>query len=640
MCGLAGVITGDEQAVRAALPRMVEAQAHRGPDDSGQAVFPFGHLCFGLGHRRLSILDLTSAAHQPMIHRDSGDVLIFNGQIYNFRRLRAMLENEGFSFSSTGDTEVLLKALVHWGPLALEKLEGMFALAFLDRSAGTLLLARDPVGIKPLYLACSPGLLVFASEVRGVLASGLVSRDIDRAGLAGYLAYGSLQAPLTLFKNVRSFPAGSWMGISPSAITTGALPEARNHWVFPRPDAGVSSAVAAGRIRDTLQVAVSDHLMSDVPLGFYLSSGVDSTIVTSLAARGNANVHTFTVGFPADNQLNEVAAARKTADSLGARHTEVILTESGAQRSTLRWLETLDSPSMDGLNTFVVSEAAKHVGITVAIAGQGGDELFGGYPSFSDVPRFRRVLKHLTWMPGRIRAWATGIVLARESEAVRLKAHDMAGSPTGLLPLYLQRRRTLADRQMAMLGFDSIALGLSDGYLPREAARRLSTDESDPVWTISQYETRLYLGNMLLRDGDATGMAHGIEIRVPMLDRRVLDLVCALPGRIRLPTGKADKHLLKVACGDLLRDDVIAGEKRGFVLPLWRWMLGPLRELCEDSLKSLRASGLVHLPGVEAVWQAFLREPESPIWSRAWELCVAGYYLAAPRTSASSRHEA
>ena len=627
MCGLAGIITADERVLRAALPPMLEAQAHRGPDDSGQAVSPFGDLFLGLGHRRLSILDLTVAGHQPMIDRDSGDALISNGQIYNFRRLRSLLEREGFSFSSTGDTEVLLKALVRWGPSALGKLEGMFALAFYDRSAGTLLLARDPVGIKPLYVACSPGILVFASEARGVLASGLVDSGLDRAGLAGYLAYGSLQDPLTLFKSVRSFPCGSWMEITPSAVASGELSEARRHWAFPGAHDSGDSAEAASRVRSTLEEAVKDHLASDVPVGFFLSSGLDSTIVTSLAARAGADVHAFTVGFPGHDHLNEVSVAHQTAAALGVRHTEVFLAEAGALQSTVRWLDTLDLPSMDGLNTFLVSEAARQAGITVAISGQGGDELFGGYPSFHDVPRVARVLRRLSWLPGSVRARLAEVLFARGSQAVRLKARDVAGSPATLLLQYLHRRRTLSDSQMAMLGFESRALEPSDGFLPREAASGLFIDDSDPVWTLSQLETRLYLGNMLLRDGDATGMANSIEIRVPMLDRRMLDLVCALPGPVRLPAGRADKHLLRVAFGDLLREDVIARDKRGFVLPIWSWMVGPLRDLCEESLRNLRTSGVLDPAGVAAVWQSFLHEPESPIWSRAWELCVLGQFL-------------
>jgi asparagine synthase (glutamine-hydrolysing) len=637
MCGLAGIVTADENAVASALPRMVRAQNHRGPDDSGQTILRLGDLALGLGFTRLSILDLTPAARQPMIDGDTGDALIYNGEIYNFRSLREMLRKEGFSFTSTGDTEVLLKALVAWGPRALSRLEGMFAFAYYDRSANTLLLARDPLGIKPLYFSCKPGALVFASEVRAVLASGLASGELDRAGLAGYLAYGSVQDPYTLFKWVRSFPAGCWMEIPPKAVISGSLPEPCRHWVFPAPQGSADAREAAQLVRETLERAVRDHLVSDVPLGFFLSSGLDSTVVTSLAACSGADVRTLTVGFPGHDHLNEGEIAHRTAAALGVSHTEIFLTEANALEATVQWLSALDLPSIDGMNIFVISRVARAVGLTVAISGQGGDELFGGYPSFRDIPRVRQTLRRLALVPAPLRSRLADMLLAGKTEAVRLKLGDMVRSDASLLSLYLHRRRTLSDSQMATLGFDAKALGLSAGFLAPEVVAGLPIEESDSTWTISQLETRLYLGNMLLRDGDANGMANSLEIRVPMLDRRLIDLVLALPGSVRLPAPKADKHLLRAACRDLLRPEVTAQAKLGFLLPIGSWMLGPLREVCEGAMREVENSGVVDPAGASAIWQAFLREPGSSIWSRAWELCVLGRYLQNLRGATWSR---
>lgn len=625
MCGIAGIITRDAGAASSSLSAMVACQAHRGPDDQGIETVRCGPWTVGLGQRRLSIIDLSPAGHQPMVNAATGDVLTYNGELYNFQGLRRELEAEGVRFRGHSDTEVILHALGRWGPGSIDRMCGMYALAFYNARARTLLLARDPLGIKPLYIGRGgDGTVVFASEVRAVLASGVVSRDVNRGAVAGLLAYGAVQEPATFYAGVAPVPRGAVQEIDLSGERPG---EARTigRWRFPAVDESWNEARAVEAVKERLEIAVRDHLIADVPVGVFLSSGLDSTIMAGLAARHTERLRTFTVGFADNADMSEAALTKQTAADLGVEHNEIQVTGAEALASVRAWLGALDQPSMDGLNVYVISEAVRKRGIVVALSGQGGDELFGGYPSFADVPRAAAKMKQIAWMPAPVRAGLAGLATMRRPAAVRMKAADMARSGGSLRELYLHRRRAMSDGQLAELGIE--AGGAVDAsFLPAGA-----TDDVEPcgdeVATIARLESRLYMGNMLLRDGDANGMAHSLEIRVPFLDRRVIDLAYSIPGRVLLPEGKANKHLLRRAFGPLVRPELASLAKRGFVLPIRRWMTGPLRETCETALAHLRSSGFVRPAGVDAVWSRFIAEPESPIWSRAFTLVVLGSYL-------------
>lgn len=628
MCGIAGILATDSDRAQGALARMTRAQAHRGPDDEGCEVVPFGPGILGLGHRRLSILDLSAAGRQPMTHPPTGCRIVFNGEIYNFRDLRRDLQREGEVFRGTGDTEVLLAGLARLGPAFLDRLHGMFALAFFDPRSGRLLLARDPAGIKPLYLARAGGAWLFASEVRAILASGLAPRRLDPRGLAGLLAYGAVPEPCTLFHDIRSLPAGAWQEWTAAPTGGWTAGPVRRHWDYPRLDPGLTEAAAVPRLADTLHAAVREHLVSDVPVGVFLSSGLDSTVIAGLAARHTPRPRAFTVTFADQPDFSEQRLAAATARLIGLEHVEVPLPAAEAEDAARAWLDALDQPSMDGLNVYVLSRAVARCGLKVALSGLGADELFGGYPSFRDVPRLRRLVGPLTRLPGPARRGLAAVAGLGRSRAVRGKLADIFTGDTSLRSLALQRRRVLNGRQLAALGLDPAALGLTPDVLPPEAYEGLGPDGDDAVPAIARLEARFYQGNVLLRDADADGMAHGLEIRVPFLDRRLLDLAHAIPGSVRLPPGAPGKHLLRRACAGLLRPELLAQPKRGFTLPLRRWMLGSLRPICEQGLAALKDCRLLRAEGIDAVWHAFLREPESPIWTRALTLAVAGHYLA------------
>lgn len=622
MCGIAGVIGTDRDRVAEATRRMTDAQAHRGPDADGVEVHPFGDKWLGLGHRRLAILDLSPLGRQPMAHSPTGGRIVFNGEVFNFPTLRRELEAAGDRFISGSDTEMLLAGLARHGPGFVRRLEGMYAFAHLDPRGPTLTLARDPAGIKPLYVAHTPDGLAFASEVRAVLAGGLVPPGVSPAAIAGLLAYGSVPQPLTLFDRVRMFPPGAWQTLTPAALSPPTV-----WWNPPQP---APSFVCPDLVSDTrlrLDEAVRDHLLSDVPVGVFLSAGIDSTAVAALVARHSTRVRAFTVAVSDQPEFDELSVAADTARRLGLTHTPIQIPTAEAEQAALDWLAAADQPSLDGLNTFIISRAVRRAGVTVALSGLGADELFGGYETFRDVPKLARLRRALGWLPAAGRRAVAGVLAAHRTQTARDKLSDLLGGPNRIAALTLRRRRVLSDRQMVALGLGTVAVGLTADWLPPEAAAGLPPAGVDPGWAVSVTESTVYQSNTLLRDADANSMAHGLELRVPFLDQRLLDALHRLPGAVRFPRNKPPKWLLREAVADLLPPPLATRPKTGFQLPTRRWMVGPLRPLCEAGLATLSDSGLVRPDGVRAVWAAFLADPEGQAWSRAFTLVVLGDYL-------------
>ncbi len=582
----------------------------------------------GLGHARLSIIDLSPTGHQPITHRASGDVLVYNGEIYNYRELRSELEKSGDRFQGSSDSEVLLLGLSRFGASFVDRLQGMFAFAFFSKVDQTILLARDPLGIKPLYFARLDETLVFASEIQGILASGLVPRELNRRGMAGYLAYGAVPAPETIVKNVELVPSGTTQTWSVSDRRLQS--RSATHWTIPDVDT-TPQADISDRLRATLERAVARHLVSDVPVGLFLSSGIDSTILAGIASKQANNVRSFTVGFEDCPSMSEFVPSRETAKIFGLQHSEITINGSDAIDLAVCWLQSLDQPSIDGLNVYAISKVVRDEGIKVAISGQGGDELFAGYSSFVYVPRLYRFLRAVSWLPRGARRWIVNGLAWTRADVQREKLRDIARTDGSVLELYLQRRRVMSDRQLTHLGLVPADMGLCPNYLSNGSLARLATDPNDIVASVSRFESHLYQENMLLRDSDTNGMTHGLEIRVPMLDREMIDLVYKTPGKLRLPRADLPKHLLKTSCASLLRPDILGRGKMGFSLPIAQWMLGPMRDICEDSLRTLESQSILDPRGVRDVWQQFLANP-STSWSRALALCVLGAYVSRLRS--------
>ncbi len=631
MCGIAGLVASrpiSDEPVRC----MVDAMRHRGPDDAGVEAPAPGVV---LGSARLSIIDLSPAGHQPMADDDGRVWIVFNGEIYNFLQLRSDLEARGHRFRSRADTEVVLHAYIEWGPDCGNRLRGMFAFAVFDgRRTGpggegsAIFLARDHLGIKPLYFTVRDGVLAFASEVRALLASGLVPRALSPHGLAAYLLWGSAAEPLTLVDDIRSLPPGHRMLVRLGSGVLETSPEPYWH-LQPHDGRSISGSLggAVASVRSLLEDSIRLHLVADVPVGVFLSSGVDSTAIAALAARASGGIDTVTVVFPEDVAYSEAALARQTAQHLGTRHHEVALTGPEMLRRLDEAVAALDQPSMDGANTYFVSWGAREAGLKVALSGLGGDELFGGYATFASVPRLEVLAAVTRRLPHLLRVPAT--TLARRAAGLggdaAQKLADVLVHPDLLPHPYVLSRALFALRRVQRLLNGAGRNAVAGLWAERFEGLVARTRGLGSFARVSALELGTYLVNTLLRDTDAMSMAHSLEVRVPFVDRVVVDAVTQVPDEWRngpALSGARSKRLLVAALADLLPPEIVGQRKRTFTLPWDRWLRGPLRGRVVDGLADVPAPlrPFLDVREVCAVGRDFLAGRTG--WSRPWALYV------------------
>jgi asparagine synthase (glutamine-hydrolysing) len=631
MCGIGGVISADPRPVEPAVRAMMRVMVHRGPDDEGFEVLSLGGSeasgpVAGLGFRRLAILDLSAAGHQPMFNQRTGDCLIFNGEIYNFRQLRTELQMAGVVFRSTSDTEVLLQALCTWGEAAVEKLQGMFAFAFYHASSQRILLARDPLGIKPLYVAALPDRFLFASEIKPLLASGLVPKDLDLAGISGMLAYGAVQSPRTVYEHIRSFPAGYTQWIDGSIAGGQSPAHPRRYWNFPQQVLTDDERQAASSVHDMLHDSVLRHLVADVPVGVFLSAGIDSTIIASFAREYTPRVMAFTVGFGPVHGQDEVVLAAETARSLDMKHVAVQLDAANMPEKWHDWLEGMDSPSIDGFNTYVVSRRLAAEGVVVGLSGLGADELFGGYATFHRAPRWSRMLRALRFIPHGLRASVLSAAGAAGGPPGAMeKLADLVAGDTSVAGVARSLRRALSDSRIRAMGLGTDRVGLAADYLEEAPNRIEPVLDGDSFNTVARLEATHYMGDTLLRDTDANSMRHSLEVRVPFLDLPLVNYVSALPGSVK--RGGSSKALLRMAGNHVLSKQISNRPKTGFTLPIGAWMRGEMREPCEAAIKHLASQSFIDAAEVDRTWWSFINDPRSMHWSRPLALVVLGTYL-------------
>ncbi|HEY6769747.1 MAG TPA: asparagine synthase (glutamine-hydrolyzing), partial [Candidatus Sulfotelmatobacter sp.] len=578
--------------------------------------------------------DLSSLGHQPMVNEGTGDILVYNGEIYNAPALRSVLKTDGVHFQGHSDTEVLMRAYERWGTECLARLRGMFAFALWDARRSRLLIARDPMGIKPLYYAAKKDCwFVFASEVRALLQSGLLDSRIDRRSLAGYLAYGAVQEPLTIYEGIFSLPRGSWQ----ERDDRGNVVAEGRYWQFPPPEESQRLRPLADIVdegREILQESVRRHLLSDVKVGLFLSSGLDSTALLGLTPEKHT-LDAFTVSFPDHPEYNEVLPAKVAADRFGVRHHECQVSDSTALNWIRQALHSMDQPSMDGFNSYIVSRAVREQGIAVALSGLGGDEVFGGYELFHRVPRIYNALSWLAPFPESVRTTAAWLATAFTNDTVRQKAHEIAKVNPGLIGLYFRQRRLIGDSGLQAFGLNAGSLSLSEDFQVPELQYEGCYVPADLLSSVARLDAAFYLKNILLRDSDVFGMANSLEIRVPFLDSDLIEWAFRLPGNVLLPKGAPLKYMLRRICADVYGKLPVASFKRGFVVPISAWLRGPLREVMESSLCTVRNAGLLDTRGIDDVQQVFRREPDSPAWSRTWALVTLGSWLGSQHAALS-----
>jgi asparagine synthase (glutamine-hydrolysing) len=567
------------------LIAMRDAMIARGPDGCGTWISEDGRA--GLGHRRLAILDLSEAGAQPMRSADGRIVIAFNGEIYNFRELRAGLEAQGVRFRSHTDTEVLIELYRRDGTAMLPRLRGMFAFALWDEDKRGLLLARDQMGIKPLYVADGPRGLRAGSQVKALLAGGAVDASPDPAGHAGFFLWGHVPEPHTLYRAIRALPAGGWLW----AGADGSRKEGRFFDLTAEMASARSKdpADARERLRTALLDSVRHHLIADVPVGVFLSAGLDSTTLCALATKaGQGPVRTLTLGFEefAGTAKDEAPLAEAVARHYGADHRTCRITAAEFAACRERILADMDQPSVDGVNTWFVSKAAREAGLKVALSGLGGDELFGGYDSFRQIPRLVRALRPLRLLPGlgRLARLVSAPWIGKVAPA---KAAGLLELGTRHGDAYLLRRGLFMPWELpAVLGPDMARAGWRE-LAPRLALDRASKPIASERLKVSALESAFYMRNQLLRDSDWAGMAHSLEIRVPLVDVELLRAVLPLAAGAQPPT-KLD---MAAAARPPLPDEILARRKTGFFVPVAEWLGQPhLRGWAQTVHRSFAAS--------------------------------------------------
>ncbi len=623
MCGIVGILARNAAVPQELLDKATRSLAHRGPDDHGTVLLQQAHpepIALGLGNRRLSILDLSPLGHQPMHDEETGNWIVYNGEVYNFRELRSRLESQGARFRSNSDTEVILKAYGFFGDSFLKELRGMFAVAIWDARRRRLLLARDPMGIKPLYFYKSDGHFLFASELRTLLTTGLVPRKMDASAVWNYLRFGSVYEPDTLIEGVSALAPGSSLSWENGALTAhryfNLLPSHESNFATGRNRMQLQEQVHA-----TLEEAVRMQLVSDVPVGVFLSGGIDSSILVGILRRAGVQPSTFSIVFR-EQEFSEAEHSRAVARSFNTDHHEITVSQKDVLEILPAALRAMDQPTMDGINTYFVSERTRAGGVKVALSGLGGDELFGGYASFQAVPRMERFKNFWSHLPGVVRgtAAATLAALAPASDQNRKLSTLIQGNGRLIHPYFLSRM--LFSQQQRM----GLAPRTSESERQRaDVPLRTSVEETqalDPINRVSYLESRCYMLNTLLRDSDFMSMAHGLEVRVPMIDDQLARQILALPGNWKTG-GSSPKPMLVGALGDALPRSIVQRPKRGFTLPFEQWMREALRPEVESSLSKIGDGALndfVDGAAARAIWQSFLRGETS--WSRPWSLFV------------------
>lgn len=578
MCRIAGIVDFNSPPDEAVIKRMRDAMKRGGPDDSG--IYLDRELSLAFGHRRLSLLDLSPLGHQPMIDGGSKVVLIFNGEIYNFRQLRHELEKKNYKFQSSSDTEVIIKSYLEWGKDCFRRFNGMFALALLDKRTNTLLLARDHAGIKPLYYSLQKNQLYFASEVRA-LKTIRPDWPENKDWKKYFLMFGHLPEPVTTLQNVVPLPKGTLLEIQLPTLEARSFKFFTLYYNYTIDD----KKEAVERVRETLTSAVERHLISDAPIGLFLSGGLDSSLLTLIAKRFIPdNLHTLSIVFE-DEKYSEKYYQDVIIKKTGARHRSYLVTEHDFRECLPDILQAMDQPSSDGINSYFISKYAKAYGLKAALSGLGSDELFGGYQSFNRATR----ISPLKWLPAFM-FHAAGIF--RDD---RIKKISFLGLE-GALGEYLFNRGFFIPSQVAAL-LDCSEREVNDVLQEIKSHVPLFTERLIAKEKTSYLETNLYMQNQLLKDTDYMSMWHSLEVRVPFLDKELMELVYNINPDVRYDT-RQFKSLLIGAFGGILPEEIWKRPKQGFTFPFGEWMKkvdpanGPIRKAVR--LKKALARGDVH----------------------------------------------
>jgi len=603
------------------ITRMTGAMAHRGPDADGFFV----ESNVAMGHRRLSIIDLSSAANQPFTDASGRYVMVFNGEMYNYQEVKALIDD--YPFHTTSDTEVLIAAYAKWGAACLEYFRGMYSFIIWDRQEKEVFMARDRLGVKPLYYFLDADTLLFASEIRAILATGLVKKEINQEALLDYFSYQSFSYPDSLIRGIMQLEAGTWMHIK------GGKTHTKRYWdVAATPvNFDFSDKTRVHRkIRDLLLQSIERRLIADVPVGAFLSGGIDSSAVVGLMAEASRErPNTFNISFE-EKEYDESAYAEMVAKKFNTHHTRLLLKPTHFLDELQNALDAMDTPSGDGINSYVVSKAIRQNGMTVALSGVGGDELFAGYPFFMQYLQ----MKKMGWIwnvPAPLRKLGAGLLsggmlLAGQPSAKNQRIAQLlrmnAGNIEDVYPVFRQIVSPASLQELTTLASSgSFTTSVGRELIDRKAAIR-------QLPLLSQVSVAEYLGytqHTLLKDTDQMGMAASLEVREPFFDQDLVEFVLAIPDELKKPA--YPKSLLVESLKPLLPDEIVHRKKQGFLFPWNSWMRGELRTFCDTHIRNMARRPFIKGDALLDYWQRFLAGGKDTRWPEIWLFVVLEYWL-------------
>ncbi|MFT5305276.1 MAG: asparagine synthase (glutamine-hydrolyzing) [Flavobacteriales bacterium] len=619
MCGINGIYQINKLTnPKELLEEMNLVTKHRGPDYTGTYVDDM----VALGHNRLAIIDLQENSNQPFTSDDENLVLIFNGEIYNFEEVRNILTD--YPFKTKSDTEVIIAAYKKWGVACINHFNGMFALAIWDKAKQEMFIARDRLGIKPLYYFDNLNQFAFSSEVRSLLTLPFVERRINKDALVDYVQYGTVHAPRTIVDGIKMLLPGHYLVLNTDGIQT------KQYWDINLHHSALSYNQTYEKVKETVKTkffeSVESRLKADVPFGAFLSGGIDSSaVVAAMSEVSTKKVKTFNVAFD-EEEFSEAKYACQISEKFNTEHHEIKLTPDDFLAQLPDAIKSMDHPSADGPNSYIVSQATKEAGITMALSGLGGDELFAGY----DI--FKRAYSLLSkkWMmsfPILLRKTiANSIKLAKPSVSSD-KIKQTLTSKFLELPYYYPINREIINVEEIhqLLTFHDYPQNAVFEILQNGIGVKSNGKDVPFLSRVSYAEMNTYMQNVLLRDSDQMSMAHALEVRVPFLDHNLVEYVYGINDDIKYPN--TQKRLLVDSLGDLLPDEVVNRPKMGFTLPWKTWMKSELNSYCKDGLDYLILSGMFEKLALDELWQQFEKGHFRAHWAKIWQLVVLGHWI-------------
>ncbi|WP_028521864.1 asparagine synthase (glutamine-hydrolyzing) [Runella limosa] len=611
MCGITGALTFrgnySKDFIVSAVKKQTNLLAHRGPDSEG-LFFEEG---LGLGHRRLSIIDLNEASNQPFTEQSKRYTIVFNGEIYNYQHVKDELSF--YPWQTSSDTEVILAAYIHWGPSCLQKLNGMFAFSIWDSFKQELFFARDRLGVKPFYYYYDQNIFTFSSELRSLIAGNFFTPILNPDSVSDFLIYQSVRTPHTFFKNVWQLPPGHW------GLVSGINFKINQYWsILESPQSPFSNLNYNDTLLETKRLftnAVQSRLVSDVPVSAFLSGGIDSSaVVATMASLSQTPIETYSIVFN-EKEFDESEYAQIIAQKYHTKHTELLLKPSQFLDELPQFFRSMDSPTTDGLNTYVVSKLVASTGTRVALSGLGGDELFAGYDGFKRFKKFNQI--NYQWLKPigsliapllpRNRSWNKISQLLQSSE-------------WDLYSFYSNNRNTFLKRELQQLGFN---------YNGNTSWIDFQNNQLHSKPALSQYsisELTHYTLDVLLKDTDQMSMASSLEVREPFFDYQFVEFILQVPDKYKYHSS-TPKSLLVNALGELLPHEIIYRPKKGFSFPWKQWLRNDIRDFCEVHLEQLSHRQLFENQSIKTIWHNFLHDKQGITWLHIWALVTLEAYL-------------